>query len=125
MLRAGDRFFRLLHGLSMSNGIHGASRPGGGGSCCGRTIGRPTRPIYVAFVIDAVSLRIVAGQVQHNMTTSLVPDDLEQALYDRQRTTDLVVHSDHGLQYVSLAYTHRLAEAGATPSVGNVRDVYD
>ena len=37
----------------------------------------------------------------------------------------LVHHSDRGVQYVSIKYTERLAEAGLVPSVGSVGDSYD
>ena len=34
-------------------------------------------------------------------------------------------HSDRGVQYVSIRYTERLAEAGIEPSVGSRDDSYD
>ena len=37
----------------------------------------------------------------------------------------LVHHSDRGVQYVSIRYTERLADAGIEPSVGSVGDCYD
>ena len=54
-------------------------------------------------------------------------DALEQALYDRPRGSApaLVHHSDRGVQYVSIRYTERLAEAGIVPSVGSRGDSYD
>ena len=42
-----------------------------------------------------------------------------------QTITGLVHHSDAGSQYISIRYTERLADAGATPSVGSVGDSYD
>jgi transposase InsO family protein len=36
-----------------------------------------------------------------------------------------VHHSDRGVQYLSLRYTERLAQAGIEPSVGSVGDSYD
>ncbi len=81
--------------------------------------------MYVAFVIDAFSRRIVGRRAQQTMDASLVLDALEQALHDRPRTTGLVVHSDHGLQYVSLRHSTRLVEVDAAPSVGSVGDAYD
>lgn len=50
---------------------------------------------------------------------------LEQALYARPDTDRLVHHSDRGMQYVSIRYAERLAEAGIAPSVGSVGDSYD
>lgn len=54
-------------------------------------------------------------------------DALEQALYERLSggAQGLVHHSDRGVQYVSIRYTERLAEAGIEPSVGSVGDSYD
>jgi putative transposase len=59
--------------------------------------------------------------------TDFVLDALEQALYARQPERDGVLthHSDRGVQYVSIRYTERLAEAGIEPSVGSKGDSYD
>jgi putative transposase len=82
--------------------------------------------VYVAFVIDAFARRIVGWRVSRSARAEFVLDALEQALHDRQpwRAT-LIHHSDRGVQYVSLKYTERLAEAGIEPSVGSVGDSYD
>lgn len=81
--------------------------------------------VYVAFVIDVFSRRIVGWRAHTAMRTDLVLDALEQALYDRQTAAGLVHHSDRGAQYLSLRYTARLAEAGVAPSVGSTGDAYD
>jgi putative transposase len=85
---------------------------------------------YVAFVIDAYSRRIVGWRAATTMRTSLVLDALEQAVWTRQRggassLTGLICHHDAGSQYTSIAFTERLAAAGAQPSVGSVGDAYD
>ena len=81
--------------------------------------------VYVAFVIDVFSRRIVGWRAATTMRTDLALDALEQALYDRETDGDLVHHSDHGGQYLSIRYTERLAEAGIEPSVGSRGDAYD
>ncbi len=83
--------------------------------------------VYVAFVIDAFARRIVGWRVSSSLRTDIALDALEQALYDRHvaETTDLIHHSDRGVQYLSIRYTERLAEAGIEPSVGSVGDSYD
>lgn len=81
--------------------------------------------VYVAFVIDAFSRRIAGWRVASSMKTDLVLDALEQALCYRQSTDDLIHHSDHGVQYLSIRYTERLAEAGIQASVGTTGDAYD
>ena len=78
--------------------------------------------VYVAFIIDVFSRAIVGWRVARSMRTDLVLDALEQALHARPLTGDLVHHSDHGSQYVSIRYTERLAEVGAAPSIGTVGD---
>lgn len=82
--------------------------------------------VYVAFVIDVYARFIVGWRVSRNMQTDFVLDALEQALYARQPDRDsLIHHSDRGVQYVSIRYTERLAEAGIEPSVGSIGDSYD
>jgi transposase InsO family protein len=50
---------------------------------------------------------------------------LEQALWARPETRELIHHSDRGGQYVSISYTERLAETGIEPSVGRVGNSFD
>ena len=83
--------------------------------------------VYVAFVIDAFARRIVGWRVSRSAHAGFVLDALEQALHARRpvRGGGLVHHSDRGVQYVSIKYTERLAQAGIEPSVGSVGDSYD
>jgi putative transposase len=80
---------------------------------------------YVAFVIDVFSRRIVGWRATSSLRSDLALDALEQALYDRETDAGLVHHSDRGVQYLSIRYTERLAEAGIEPSVGSRGDSYD
>jgi putative transposase len=81
--------------------------------------------VYAAFVIDVFSRRIVGWRVSRSLRSDLALDALEQALYARRGANGLVHHSDRGVQYLSIKYTERLAEAGIEPSVGSVGDAYD
>lgn len=81
--------------------------------------------VYVAFVIDVFSRMIVGWRVSRSLRSDLALDALEQALHARPASGDLIHHSDRGVQYVSIRYTERLAEAGIEPSVGSVGDSYD
>lgn len=81
--------------------------------------------VYVAFVVDVFARMIVGWRASTSMRTDLVLDALEQALWARPRATGLIHHSDRGVQYLSIRYTERLAEAGIDPSVGSVGDSYD
>lgn len=81
--------------------------------------------VFVAFVVDVFSRRIVGWRVSASMRTDFVLDALEQALYSRKTSCGLIHHSDRGCQYLSIRYTERLAEAGIEPSVGSTGDSYD
>ncbi len=86
--------------------------------------------VYVAFVIDAYARRILGWRTATSMTTSLVLDAVEHAIWTRNRcsTTDLsglIHHHDAGSQYTSISFTERLAEAGIDASIGTVGDSYD
>ncbi len=83
--------------------------------------------VCVAFVMDVFARRIVGWKVSRSARTDFVPDALEQALCARRPfgRSGLIHPSDRGVQYVSIRYTERLAEAGIEPSVGSVGDSYD
>ncbi len=64
------------------------------------------------------------------MKTPLVLDTLEMALWARDHhgqpvQEGLIAHSDAGSQYTSFAFTQRLVDAGADPSIGSIGDGYD
>jgi putative transposase len=86
---------------------------------------------YVALLTDVYSRRILGWRVTTTKTTPLVLSVLEQALFTRRRgnaeftATGLVHHSDAGSQYVSLAFTEALREAGIAGSIGTVGDALD
>ncbi|UXE78014.1 IS3 family transposase [Escherichia coli] len=80
--------------------------------------------VYAAFIIDVFAGYIVGWRVSSSMETTFVLDALEQALWAR-RPSGTVHHSDKGSQYVSLAYTQRLKEAGLLASTGSTGDSYD
>ena len=75
--------------------------------------------VYVAFVIDVFSRHIVGWQISRSLRSDLALAALEQALWSREPGDGLVHHSDRGVQYLSIRYTERLAEAGAVTSVGS------
>ncbi|MGH0085347.1 IS3-like element IS1203 family transposase [Escherichia coli] len=80
--------------------------------------------VYVAFIIDVFAGYIVGWRVSSSMETTFVLDALEQALWARH-PSGTIHHSDKGSQYVSLAYTERLKEAGLLASTGSTGDSYD
>jgi putative transposase len=86
--------------------------------------------VYVAFVIDAWSRRILGWRAATSMKTTLVLDCLEMAIWTRTRggvtdLTGLIHHNGAGSQYTSIAFTERLIAAGVDASVGSIGDAYD
>ena len=83
--------------------------------------------VYGAFVIDVFARCLVGWRVSASMRTDFVLDALEQAIHARgcDALTGLVHHSDQGVQYLSMRYTDRLADADIAPSVGSRGDAYD
>ena len=81
--------------------------------------------VYVAFISDVFSRKIVGWRVSNSLRSDLALDALEQALHARPGLDELVHHSDRGVQYLSIRYTERLAAAGVASSVGSVGDSYD
>ena len=83
--------------------------------------------VSVAFIIDGFGRYLVGWKVSRSARTDFVLDALEQALCARQPfgRSGLIHPSDRGVQYGSIRYTERLAEAGIEPSVGSVGNSYD
>ncbi|MFJ8676384.1 IS3 family transposase [Streptomyces sp. NPDC093589] len=87
--------------------------------------------VYVAFVVDSFSRRIVGWSAATSKETRLVLDALEMALWQRDRDQhpyqkgELIHHSDAGSQYTSFALAEHLEKAGIAASIGSVGDAYD
>ena len=82
--------------------------------------------VYAAFVTDVFSRRIAGWALSDSMKTEALPlQALKQAIWNARSTTGLIHHSDHGSQYVSLAYHQHLVDAGIVESTGSVGDSYD
>ena len=86
--------------------------------------------VYVAFVIDAYARRILGWKVSTAMTTDLVLDAINQAIFTRRREgvkdfSGLIHHNDAGSQYTSVRFTDRLLEEGIDASIGSVGDAHD
>ena len=81
--------------------------------------------VYLAFILDVFSRKIVGSQLATHLRTELVLDALEMANGLRRPEAGLIAHSDRGCQYTSIRYTDRLDDLGAAPSVGSKGDAYD
>ena len=87
----------------------------------------PTREgtVYCAVVLDAYSRLAIGWSISSRITSDIVVDALQMARWRRLGVTGTIVHSDHGSQYTSWAFTHRVHEAGLLASMGTIGDCYD
>lgn len=81
--------------------------------------------LYLAFVLDARSRKVVGWSMANHLKTELVLDALNMAVWRRNPSAGLVHHSDRASQYTSVEFGKRLKEAGLLPSTGSVADAYD
>jgi putative transposase len=81
--------------------------------------------LYLAFVLDCYSRRIVGWAMQSHLRTELVVDALRMAVWRRKPAPGLVHHSDRGVQYTALSFSERLGEVGITPSMGRTGTALD
>ncbi len=81
--------------------------------------------VYLAFILDACSRRVVGWSMATHLRTELVVDALQMAIARRKPAPGLVHHSDRGVQYTSLSFGKRLEDGGLLPSMGRVGSAYD
>jgi putative transposase len=81
--------------------------------------------VYLSFVLDAYSRRLVGFSMASHLRAELVIDALEMAIWGREPQAGLIHHSDQGVHYTSLSFGKRLEEAGIVPSMGSVGWAYD
>lgn len=80
--------------------------------------------LYLAVVLDVFSRRIVGWAISNHLYTELMLRALDMALQQR-RHEGVILHSDQGCQYTSIAFGRRCREAGVQPSMGTAGDAYD
>ena len=87
--------------------------------------------VYVAFVVDACSRRIVGWSAATMKETVFVLDALEMAIWQRDRdqhpvqSGELIHHSDAGSQYTSFRLAEHLEAVSIAASIGSAGDAYD
>jgi putative transposase len=86
--------------------------------------------VYVSFLQDAFSRRILGFTVATSKSAELVTRALDQAVNVRKRSNPLftggvIHHSDAGSQYTSLALSQKLLENEISGSIGRVGTAYD
>ena len=83
--------------------------------------------VYCAVVLDPFSRRVVGWSIDSSQTAALATNALDMAIRHRNPdpATGLIIHSDHGVQFTSWAFTKRARASGLMPSMGSIGDCYD
>ncbi len=81
--------------------------------------------IYLAVILDACSRRVIGWALERSLETELALVALRMALSSRNVTTELVHHSDRGVQYASADYTALLKEHHIRISMSRRGNAYD
>jgi len=77
-------------------------------------------------VLDVHSRRVVGWSIDSSQTAALATNALSMATGNRSPLPPgTVIHSDHGVQFTSWAFTRRAKESGLVPSMGSIGDCYD
>ncbi|GCE76344.1 transposase [Cellulomonas biazotea] len=86
----------------------------------------PTREgkVYCAVVLDVCSRRVVGWSIDASPTAALVTNALGMAIDSRRPPAGTIIHSDHGVQFGSWAFTTRAKQSGLVPSMGSIGDFY-
>jgi transposase InsO family protein len=87
----------------------------------------PTREgkVYCCAVLDLFSRKVVGWAIDRRCESTLVNDALSMAGRSRQVSETTVIHSDHGSQFTSWAFTENVRRLGLIGSMGTVGDCYD
>jgi len=81
--------------------------------------------VYCSVVLDAFSRRVVGWSIDSAPTSALVTNALGMAIANRAPAGGTLIHSDHGTQFTSWAFTRRALDSGLVPSMGSIGDCYD
>jgi transposase InsO family protein len=81
--------------------------------------------LYLAVVLDLYSRLVVGWAMAERMTATLVCDALKMALWRRKNPTEVIVHSDRGVQYCSKEYQDLLDKYGLFCSMSKKGDCFD
>lgn len=81
--------------------------------------------LYLAVIIDLFFRQVIGWAMSERMTTDLVCDALQMAVFKRKRPKSVIVHSDRGSQYCSHAYRELLQQHQLRGSMSAKGNCYD
>jgi putative transposase len=81
--------------------------------------------VYLAVILDAFSRRVIGWSLDRTLQAELAMSALRMALEERHPSSELVHHSDRGVQYACGDYTDLLKEHAITISMSRRGNPYD
>jgi putative transposase len=81
--------------------------------------------LYLAVVLELYSRRVIGWAIGERMTAALVCEALMMALWRRHIPKGVIVHSDRGSQYCSVAYQKLFQQHQLICSMSKKGDCYD
>lgn len=89
----------------------------------------PTREgkLHNCVALDTFSPRVVGCSIDHRQDNALVTNARGIAITNRNPDAgrEVVIHSDHGTQFTSWAFTQRARQSGLVPSMASIGDCYE
>ena len=81
--------------------------------------------LYCCVVLDMCSRKVVGWAIDRRCEAAMVNDALTKASRARSTSPSTVIHSDHGSQFTSWAFSESVRKLGLISSMGTVGDCYD
>jgi transposase InsO family protein len=81
--------------------------------------------IYCCVVLDLFSRKVVGWAIDRRCESALVIDAINKAKGSRPLSPSTIIHSDHGSQFTSWAFTENVRRLGLISSMGTLGDCYD
>ena len=81
--------------------------------------------LYCCVVLDLYSRKVVGWAIDRRCEAALVNDALAKAGASRSTSASTVIHSDHGSQFTSWAFTENVRRLGLVSSMGTAGDCFD
>ena len=81
--------------------------------------------LYLAVILDLYSRQVIDWSMSERMTTDLVCDALQMAIFKRKLPKGVIVHSDRGSQYCFHAYRELLDKHPLQGSMSAKGNCYD
>jgi putative transposase len=81
--------------------------------------------LYCCVVLDLYSRKVVGWAIDRHEDSNLVNAALSNAGASRATSRATIIHSDHGSQFTSWAFSQNIARLGLMGSMGTTGDCYD